>query len=314
MAREIDRTTFPRLKRAVLTPLGERTRTWALAGSPNPVKLLWLRRVVLPGVGAANREFTKDIGNDLSFRGNSRDLLPAFVEVFGVWEPPLTQFLQSRLTPGRVFVDVGANLGWFALNAARWVGADGAVVAVEASPGICAALSAQIERNGLDNVRVVNEAVGSSEGWVTIRPGPSGHTGLTRVVDAGERSGEVRRRQLHQLLTDDELARCRVVKIDVEGAEYDVVRGIGPALEQLPADAELVLEVGPARAGASDEVTELFATFRAAGFHPYVMPNDYTVRAYRDPKPLRTLRRLAGLPQQETDIVFSRADVAALEV
>jgi FkbM family methyltransferase len=248
------------------------------------------------------------------FRGNTADFLPNVVRVFGRWEPAMTTFLTNRLTPGRVFVDVGANIGWFDLVAAPLVGPDGGVVGIEASPAIHRRLVDQISANGLTNVRTVNEAVGAAAGWVHIVDGPSWNSAQSAVVaDVERRAGSVVCRTLDEILTADEIKACRVVKIDVEGAEFEVVRGLGPLLDTLPGDAELVIEVGPGRGGSSDEsVDELWDTFVSRGYHAYELPNEYTTAFLRDPVVPRTLSRLTAPPARQTDVVFSRTDASEL--
>jgi protein-L-isoaspartate O-methyltransferase len=71
----------------------------------------------------------------------------------------LQKLLESELGPGDCYYDVGAHSGFFCLIAARIVGASGAVVAVEPDPQNVAALRANIERNGLRQVFVVQAAV-----------------------------------------------------------------------------------------------------------------------------------------------------------
>ena len=53
----------------------------------------------------------------------------------GVYEPALTDFVRATVRPGDVCVDVGANIGWFAIAMARQAGPDGTVFAIEAAPG-----------------------------------------------------------------------------------------------------------------------------------------------------------------------------------
>src|SRR5690606_39869903 len=73
--------------------------------------------------------------------------------------PNLTTWLSGRLARGDVFVDVGANIGYYTVLSAKRVGPHGHVVAIEAFQDISAALTQHINRNHLCNVRVVNEAV-----------------------------------------------------------------------------------------------------------------------------------------------------------
>jgi FkbM family methyltransferase len=313
MGKQVGRQKLRLPKRLILAPFAPMAQRWALSGDASTVKHLVLRRVVLTGLTAAGRPFERPVNSNLVFRANSEDLLPVMVLIFGVWEPVLTEFLRRRLEPGRVFVDVGANLGWFSANAAKWVAPSGSVVAIEPAPALFGQLVAQVKDNHLDNVRTVNEAVGATSGRVRIQAGPAAHTGLTRVVQStSAASGEVPLQPLPSILTADEIARCRAIKIDVEGSEYDVVRGMEDLLPRLPADAELIIEVGPERAASGTDVAELFGILQAAGYHPYAMPNSYTMAAYRDPLFPATLARLHELPTEETDVVFSRRDETEL--
>lgn len=313
MGKEIGRQRFRLMKRLVLTPLAGPGSLWALSGTATRSKLAVLRRVVLPGLAAARKPFERALGDGLVFRANSQDFLPAVVLAFGTWEPVLTSFLHRRLGPGRVFVDVGANLGWFTIHAARWLGESGTVVAIEAAPDLFEELTHQVVLNRLENVRTINEAVGEGRGWVRIQPGPREHTGLTRVVaESGPGEGRLRAQSLPDMLTTDEIARCRAIKIDVEGAEYEVVRGMRPMLDRLPPDVEFIVEVGPARASSHLDVPKLFEAFAGNGFTAYEIPNSYSVKEWRDPQFPEGLKRITTLPTEECDVVFSRIDAPKL--
>jgi hypothetical protein len=67
----------------------------------------------------------------------------------GLWETQVTQWLQETLSPGQVFVDVGANVGYFTLLGGQLVGPGGRVVAVEAHPGLAELLRRNVIMNGL---------------------------------------------------------------------------------------------------------------------------------------------------------------------
>jgi FkbM family methyltransferase len=296
------------LERVVLAPVPLTFQEWATRPPPSTVKAAVLRRLVMPKLRAQGRPFEKRLDSGRVFVGNTRDFLPLFVYVFGVWEPNLTAFIEARLTRGQVFVDVGANLGWFSVLAGALVGREGDVVAIEASPLFCDALERNVEANQMTNVRIVNAAVGVEPGRVDIEYGPAEQTGLTRV----SRGSAIPADTLQALVGAEDLRRARLIKIDVEGAEYDVIRGFAPALEELSPDAEVIVEVGPERASGPSEVDWLFGSFEEAGFLPYALPNSYFPERYLlDPVP-ESLARLDQIPTTETDVVFSRRDGHAL--
>jgi len=74
--------------------------------------------------------------------------------VNATYERSAVELVLARLRPGSVFVDVGANVGTFALPAARRAGSRGLVLAVEPSPIIRSYLARNVALNGLENVRL----------------------------------------------------------------------------------------------------------------------------------------------------------------
>jgi FkbM family methyltransferase len=295
------------LKRTLLRPIAPAALRWARAGGPVGVRDVLLRKAAFPYLRASDEQFERPVGDGV-FVGRTRDMLSMYVLAFGVWEPHLTAFIRQRLAPGDVFVDVGANSGWYTLLGAHRVGPDGQVVAVEPSAAIAERLSWQVTRNALTNVRIVPEAVSDHLGTVAVELGPEEHRGLTRAIHESTGESSVPCRPLPDMIADDEWARVRLMKIDVEGAEYAAVRGLAPALSRLPAAAEVVVEVGPQRAPSPAYVDELFDSFDRAGFRGYAMPNAYAPRDYLAYQPVQSLPRVTGPAlRTEVDVVFSRA-------
>jgi hypothetical protein len=129
-----------------------------------------------------------------------------------------------------------------------------------------------------------------------------------------ESSFEVDARPLSRILPTAELARARLIKIDVEGAESAVVRGLVPLLDQLRPDAEFVVEVTPrqlAKQGRS--VNDVLDPFLSRGFHLYRLPNDYAAASY--PAALRRPAapvRWRGPVTEMSDLVLSRTNAETL--
>ncbi len=80
--------------------------------------------------------------------GKTSNLVFRVIAAQGVWEPNLSNFIVSRLRHGDTFVDVGANIGYYTLLAARCVGREGAVVAIEPLPTALGELRRNTEING----------------------------------------------------------------------------------------------------------------------------------------------------------------------
>jgi FkbM family methyltransferase len=144
-------------------------------------------------------------------------------------ELPVQLAVQELLSPGDVFYDIGANVGFFAMLAAREVGPGGAAYAFEAVAEIAAAAERNAVLNGLSNVTVVTAAVsdtdGSAELLLTTHPGGATLAGGQTPPDLrGRRKVDTVR--LDTLLAAGRIRAPQLVKIDVEGAEPAVLAGM----------------------------------------------------------------------------------------
>jgi FkbM family methyltransferase len=138
----------------------------------------------------------------------------------GTYEPEQTALFCRQIRPGDVVFDIGANAGYYTLLAARLAGPRGKVIACEPDPRIAAFLRAHVAANRLTNVAAVQSAVGAECGTAHFSRGRG--TGTGRMSDSGELT--VRVRTLDEL-ADEYAAFPTHLKIDVEGAELDVLRG-----------------------------------------------------------------------------------------
>jgi FkbM family methyltransferase len=143
--------------------------------------------------------------------------------IAGTHEMPVQDALAKYLRPGMVFYDVGANGGFFSLLGSYLVGPAGRVVAYEPHPITAAQLKKQIRANDMTNVDVVVAAVSDTPGMAKLSDDTSSDT--LSLVDA-----ERARRTITVVTTTlDRETKVRpapdILKIDVEGAEIEVLRG-----------------------------------------------------------------------------------------
>lgn len=252
-----------------------------------------------------------------TLRGDSQDLIQQWIYYFGVWEPALTAWILRRLAPGDTFVDVGANIGYFALLGSRQVGPAGQVIAIEASPTIFGRLQANVAANRAANVRIVNAAAMGDRSMVRLYRGNDANCGETTIDDqyGGPLECEVEAFPLHELLTPKEIRAARLLKIDAEGAECSILTGFD-ALDRLRDDAELIVEMHPTYlAHRQQTVEEILAVTRAARFHPYVLREEHWGPAYLEngigaARPPRRLDR--PVTEDGTVVIFSRIDADVL--
>jgi FkbM family methyltransferase len=190
----------------------------------------------------------------------------------GVLEPGTRCVLSALLRPGGAFLDVGAHVGTVTLLGARRVGERGRVFAVEPLPRLAALLRRSLALNdAAERVTIAACAAGAAESEATLHVGEVlGHSSLLPLPDAPS-SGTVR---VPVRRVDDVVppgTRIDAAKIDAEGAELEVWRGMRRVLEESPGLAA-VLEFGPshlARAGVSPEAW--LGELEGAGFESYMI-------------------------------------------
>jgi len=148
-------------------------------------------------------------------------------------EPAIQKILSKTLKPGMVFYDLGANIGFFSLLAARLVGAAGQVFSFEPDLEVAGRLRRNLSRNGFINATVVEAGVWSVSGNVNFVTADlsSPDRGVGRfVAGAGAAAGTPTR----CLALDDFIRGASapdVIKCDVEGAEIEVFRGAEKLIE-----------------------------------------------------------------------------------
>jgi len=135
-------------------------------------------------------------------------------------------FLQARTPVGGVFVDVGANVGTYAMVMARHVGPSGTVIAIEPHPVTHARLAFNRAASRFTHVRIVAAAAGACDGELMI--GTDGNNlAASRVVSNEERGSAIRVPSLRllRILAEAGVDHVDSLKIDVEGFEDRVLTG-----------------------------------------------------------------------------------------
>lgn len=146
----------------------------------------------------------------------------------GLVEPETQAVLQEHLRPGDVFYDLGANIGVFSLIAARMIGPEGRVVALEPDPDVARQLRENVERNGFRTVTVREACAWRSSGAISFSRANPDRTldrglGSAMRTNGGDDVITVRAYSLDDLVK--ELPIPTFIKCDVEGAEVEVMAG-----------------------------------------------------------------------------------------
>jgi FkbM family methyltransferase len=151
----------------------------------------------------------------------------------GGYEPSTQAVLRRYLKPGDVFIDAGANEGFFTVIGSGLVGPAGRVVAVEPQGRLQAVIRRNLELNQCGNVSVVQAALSGERGTLSLAltsemdPGGSSLFRMTKYKLPEE---SVRVITLGDLLHEAQITVCQLMKVDIEGAEYDAFLAAGELL------------------------------------------------------------------------------------
>lgn len=209
----------------------------------------------IEGVPAALALYTHDPQRDLVSRRLQEDRC---------WEPFETSLWLAAQRPGDVVVDVGANLGYFALLSALAEAPPTAVLAFEPAADNVALLRANLELDGChDRVEVVHGALARETGHGTLWRSQANGGDHQIYRGDGDRDGETIR-----LFRGDEFLASRVehidlLKVDTQGSEVAVLGGLWPLLARSRERLRMLIELTPYSlrlAGASGrELIEMLA-------------------------------------------------------
>ncbi|MEN6473441.1 MAG: FkbM family methyltransferase [Syntrophaceae bacterium] len=154
------------------------------------------------------------------------DIVSEHILKHNIWEPYETMLVLQHLQPGSVFLDIGANIGYYTVLAGRAVGVHGLVIAYEPDGENFRLLEHNIALNGLTNVRPFKAALGenSSQGSIYLS---QNNRGNHRLFD----EGDGRKTAAVEILNGDEHVaqlseRLDFIKIDTEGYEAHVLEGL----------------------------------------------------------------------------------------
>ena len=143
------------------------------------------------------------------------------LDLYGEFAEGENQILVKYAKQGDTVIDVGANLGTATLPMSAAVGLSGEVLAFEPQPFICQCLLTNLTLSHCFNVRHFASALGAAPGWATMQVPKQGEPYNYGAVSIGEGGLSVPVLSLDDL----NLERCNLIKIDVEGFEWQVMQG-----------------------------------------------------------------------------------------
>ena len=185
---------------------------------------------------------------------------------FGVYEKAETLFFQSACRDGMTFLDVGANLGYYTALAARAVGPNGRVLAVEPDPDSFGYLEQTIAANTVGNVEAFPVAASDAPAMLPLYISTD-NRGDNRLYASDEERPqvEVEARPLDALLRENKIETVDLIKIDVQGYEPKVIAGLRETIIASP-NLTLLTEFWPqGMTDSGGDANEFLKTLRELG-------------------------------------------------
>jgi len=202
-------------------------------------------------------------------------------------EPSITKVAAGILQPGDVALDIGANVGFLTREFASLVGPQGRVFAFEPDPATFACLAYNTRR--FPQVRLSGLALSDRNESTTLYLHPT--SGMSNsLVNAweGARPLEVESSTLDAWARAAQAGKIRLIKIDVEGAEAHVLRGMAETL-RAHEDLHLIMEFCPKNLGGAAVEEEIFALLQGQGYDVQIITAEGGLKSVEVPAQVHQL-------------------------
>jgi FkbM family methyltransferase len=165
----------------------------------------------------------------------------------GIYEPQMLKVIKECLRPGGLFVDLGANEGYFSVVASKIVGSAGRVFAIEPQRRLQPVIDRNLARNDCQNVIVLPLAISDDSKPLTLHLSPDMNTGSTAAIQTTRYPLSTQKAEsitLGELFEQQRIDTCDLLKVDIEGYEYEAILG-SPELFSAGRVRVIALELHP---------------------------------------------------------------------
>lgn len=202
-----------------------------------------------------------------------------FARITGRFELQKHRALDFFLEQGDAFIDVGANKGEFAIHAALAVGEKGKVVAFEPEPENCKWIRKSIDKSKTNNIVLEEAANGEEDGSLNLFIGEKSgwHSLVPNEQNLKKESISVKVYSLDRYLEMNHIQNLKVIKIDVEGFEKEVLLGAHKTLSQHE-NLVLLIDIHPSHGVNHDEIYEILHRYNFSLYkeiYPFDLPIDW---------------------------------------
>lgn len=196
----------------------------------------------------------------------------------GYCDVEIAHSIKKYLTPGGIFIDVGAGIGYFSAIASDIIGASGQVHCFEPNPNNAGAIRKMIESNSNSNIILNDSALGADDGvqnyYMQHFSNSTANSMIDTFLENVDEVRNVRTRRLDNYLEQKNIGTVSLIKIDVEGYEYYVLRGLAGFFEKTNCRPPIICEIGvPAYKKAGLSLSDFNACMKDYGYQAYNIIN-----------------------------------------
>ena len=170
---------------------------------------------------------TKPLSGNFSVNVNTNNFIDAAIYFTGDYEPYLKKHYKQLINPGDYVLDIGANIGFHTMYFAELCGPEGLVFAFEPIQLNYAALLDNLSLNSFSQIRTVNAALGNENREIDIHIDPAAtNPGAYNLLTEGKKNTSITCLKGDYYLENVAVKKIDFIKIDVEGYEYEVLKGL----------------------------------------------------------------------------------------
>ena len=211
---------------------------WKTAGN-NPTWRKFLYRQLRRNGKTPDYAFSKDFYG-LKYKGNLNNNIDANVFFYGAFEKPLLFFLRDTLnaliteTPKAIFMDIGANVGHHSIFLSKFASQ---VLAFEPYPKVNMQFKQQIAHNNISNIQIFENGLSDRRETLNYYAPTGNNEGIGSFdessISKGNTSyGKLELQEGDQVIESDSWKNIKLIKIDVEGFEKKVIKGLSRTIEE----------------------------------------------------------------------------------
>lgn len=218
--------------------------------------------------------------------GESDVGIAEFVMTNGDYEEETRKVVMQLLKPGDVFFDLGANIGYFTVLAAKRVGPGGRVIAFEPTPSTRSFLTRNVVGNGVAAIVAVEAyAISDRRGTAYFEVGNQSEcNSISNESRAAVRTIEVKTIGIDEYCVEKSVPRVHMVKMDIEGQELKAIRSMAETNRRNP-ELKIIFEYNADVVRRSGEgVAEFFDLLSSYGFKRFtaLLPDPVDFKADAD--------------------------------